>query len=122
MFKKVSKSSTDSGTGSSAGQSAGSSDGVGRATFAAATATFGVVTLEVAGVLLPDTVLLRAAVEVLFSFDNAGADDSSNAGVTKSSNLDVAASNLFASLISSPFILVAQIGLPGISKEWYAAA
>lgn len=114
MFKKVSKSSTDSATGSSTGSSAG----VGGATFAAAVATFGVATLEVAGVLLPDTALPRVVVELVFSFNNGGADDSSKAGVTKSSNLDVAASNLFASLISSPFILVAQIGLPDILNGW----
>ena len=61
-------------------------------------------------------------VELLpFSFGVVEAE-SSKAGVTKSSNLDVAASNLFASLISVPSILVVQIGLLDILNGRWACA
>src|SRR5690606_16823860 len=84
VSKKVSNSSTDSGTGSSAG--------LGGEIVDAVAAAAGVATATGPGVLLPDAVVLPVDVELLpFSF---GADDSgsSKAGVTMSSNLDVAAS------------------------------
>ena len=105
VSKKASNSSTDSGRGSSAGLG-------GEIVDAAATAAAAGARVADLGESVPDAVVLRVVAELLpFSFGAAAPAESSKAGVTKSSNLDVAASNLFASLISLPFILVVQIGL-----------
>lgn len=115
VSRKLSKSSTDSGTGSSAGLG-------GEIVDAAATAA-GAARAAGEGVLLPDALVLRSVVVELLPFSFGAVEaGSSKAGVTKSSNLDVAASNLFDSLISVPSILVVQIGLLVILNGRWACA
>lgn len=115
VSRKLSKSSTDSGTGSSAGLG-------GEIVDAAATAA-GAARAAGAGELLPDALVLRLEVVELLPFSFGAVEaGSSKAGVTKSSNLDVAASNLFPSLISVPSILVVQIGLLVILNRRWACA